>query len=269
MTSVTSPRALAVLALIAAATLLLPGPAAGPARTTRSRRRLDSTSRRTLVLAAGVLAAGVLLSLPPWMTLISTAGAALAARLAPARRRPADAAVLRDLAGTLDLLATCLDAGLPVGPSISAVLQALDRSVGAPTVSDRPPRVVRDRSSGGAGDRRADDAAGARAALAEVAALLALGADPDSAWRPAAAHPELAVLAAAGRRSAAGGVRLADAVREAAADLRGRCRDMAGRSAARAGVAMTAPLAVCFLPAFVCLGLAPVVIGLVSTLHIW
>jgi hypothetical protein len=32
---------------------------------------------------------------------------------------------------------------------------------------------------------------------------------------------------------------------------------------------MTAPLGLCFLPAFLCLGLAPVVVGLLSTLHLF
>ena len=36
-----------------------------------------------------------------------------------------------------------------------------------------------------------------------------------------------------------------------------------------AGVLMTAPLGVCFLPAFLCLGLAPVVLGLLGQLDIF
>jgi pilus assembly protein TadC len=62
---------------------------------------------------------------------------------------------------------------------------------------------------------------------------------------------------------------LADAAREAAAALRTSCRVAATARAARAGVAMTAPLAVCFLPAFLSLGLAPTVIGMVATIHLW
>ena len=32
---------------------------------------------------------------------------------------------------------------------------------------------------------------------------------------------------------------------------------------------MTAPLGLCFLPAFLCLGLAPVVVGLLASLHLF
>jgi hypothetical protein len=32
---------------------------------------------------------------------------------------------------------------------------------------------------------------------------------------------------------------------------------------------MTAPLTVCFLPAFLCLGLAPTIIGMVTSIHLW
>jgi pilus assembly protein TadC len=41
------------------------------------------------------------------------------------------------------------------------------------------------------------------------------------------------------------------------------------RAAGRAGVLMTAPLGICFLPAFLCLGLAPVVVGLLGQLEIF
>ena len=60
-----------------------------------------------------------------------------------------------------------------------------------------------------------------------------------------------------------------DAVREHGRQLREDARQDAARSAGRAGVAMTAPLGVCFLPAFLCLGLAPVVLGLLAQLSIF
>lgn len=252
----TAQQAIVAVVLVAAALWLWPEGGVVPRRR-RTRRRWDPAVRRMLVIGAGTVAAGVLLSVPWWAVLVLTVTAVAGARFAPTRRRPLDVAGMRDLAGTLDLVATCLDAGLPVGRSITAVLRALEASAGEAT---------------GASSQHASQHGGSpdpRVALAEVAALLALGTDAEGAWRPAAAIPELAELATAARRSAVGGVRLADAVRESAAELRSRCRAAGERSAARAGVAMTAPLAVCFLPAFVCLGLAPVVIGMVSTLHIW
>ncbi len=104
--------------------------------------------------------------------------------------------------------------------------------------------------------------------LESVAAMLSLGADADTAWRIVDLDDDLAPLGAAARRSAAGGTTLADAVREHAEQLRRDSRDEAARSAGRAGVLMTAPLGLCFLPAFLCLGLAPVVLGLLSRLTI-
>ncbi|GGM05345.1 hypothetical protein [Nakamurella endophytica] len=105
-------------------------------------------------------------------------------------------------------------------------------------------------------------------ALSAVGSLYALGASAAVAWTPADVDAELAGLAAAARRSAAGGTVLADAVREHAAELRRRMRQDAEQAAARGAIAMTGPLAVCFLPAFLCLGLAPVVVGLLGTLGI-
>jgi hypothetical protein len=110
---------------------------------------------------------------------------------------------------------------------------------------------------------------GPLAALDAVAAMLALGADPGTAWQIADLDDDLAPLAAAARRSAAGGGGLAQAVREHAAQLRQETAAASARAAGRAGVLMTAPLGLCFLPAFLCLGLAPVVVGLLGQLDIF
>ncbi len=249
----------AVPVLLAAALMVLPR--AGFSRSPRSgRRRLDARNRRALAVAIGITAVGVLLSVPIWLTLpVAAAGAAIA-RALPSRRAQPSEIEMRELASIFDLLAACLDAGLPAGMAITAVLQA-----GEPTSAHGV------EGAAGTRDLRRIDTAdrSALGALSEVSALLALGAEPQVAWRPAAEHPELVALAGAACRSALGGVRLADAARDSAAELRERCRRASERSAARAAVAMTAPLAVCFLPAFVCLGLAPVIIGLVSSMHIW
>lgn len=149
-----------------------------------------------------------------------------------------------------ELLASCLDAGMAVGPALRAVSDVL---------SDRGPPPGRS----GAGS------AGPLATLDAVAAMLSLGADPGTAWRVADLDEDLAPLAAAARRSAAGGGGLAQAVREHAAQLRQEIAAASVRSAGRAGVLMTAPLGVCFLPAFLCLGLAPVVVGLLGQLDIF
>ncbi|MDQ7808141.1 type II secretion system F family protein [Amycolatopsis sp. A133] len=143
------------------------------------------------------------------------------------------AAKLR-LAGTLDLLAACLRAGLPVPSALNAVAGT------AP--------------------------AAARTALSSTAGLLALGSPPDEAWSPVQAVPGLGELAAAAIRTARSGAAFATA----AGDLAGRFRDElateAEERAERAGVALALPVGLCFLPAFFCLGVLPVVIGLAGQL---
>lgn len=144
-----------------------------------------------------------------------------------------------------ELLAAALDSGLAMATALRAVSEVL-----------------------GAQGPSAGQQQSALAALDSVAAMLALGADTDTAWRAVDADADLVPLAAAARRSAVGGTTLADAVREHAAQLREQAREESVRSAGRAGVLMTAPLGVCFLPAFLCLGLAPVVLGLLGRLTI-
>jgi pilus assembly protein TadC len=164
-----------------------------------------------------------------------------------ARGSPRDRAARRIwLIGHDELLAACLESGLAPAAALRAVNEALAEL--------SPP------ARGGGADPTT--------VLESVAAMLSLGADADTAWRVADTDDDLAALAAAARRSAAGGTTLADAVREHASLLRDQSRQDAARSAGRAGVLMTAPLGVCFLPAFLCLGLAPVVLGLLGHLTI-
>ncbi|MFE3320966.1 type II secretion system F family protein [Nocardia sp. NPDC059195] len=140
-------------------------------------------------------------------------------------------------ASAFDLLAACLRAGLPMAAAARA---------SAPTA---PPVL--------------------RAALLRAADLLALGADPATAWERAAADAvgsigadEVESLARMARRSARSGASLAAAVGELAAQRREAVEDAAVARAERAGVLIGGPLGLCFLPAFVCLGIVPVVIGL-------
>ncbi|WP_410563764.1 type II secretion system F family protein [Amycolatopsis sp. cmx-4-61] len=152
------------------------------------------------------------------------------------RPRPAvvDIAAKLRLAGTLDLLAACLRAGLPVPSALEAVAGT------APAV--------------------------ARAALSSTAGLLAFGSRPDEAWAPVQAVPGLGELAAAAIRTSRSGAAFATA----AGDLAGRFRDElateAEERAERAGVALALPVGLCFLPAFFCLGVLPVVLGLAGRL---
>jgi hypothetical protein len=265
----TGPLALA-LALVAAA--LVAVPRAGLVTGAPVRRRWDPRMHRALLAGIGAAAAGTLLGLPWWCDLVAFGGAAGAARIAPRRRSGPSLPELREVAAVLDLVAVCLDAGLTITRAIGAALPAtgLGGVDGSGTVTGSG--VVAGSGTVAGSSRRGPGASAgpdALAALAEVVALLTLGADPVAAWRPAAGHEVLGALAAAAQRSALGGVRLADAARESAAEVRARCRRIGARSAGRASVAITAPLTMCFLPAFVCLGLAPVIVSLVAGLHLW
>ncbi len=232
------PLALALAA--GAVAMLLTGKL--DSRSERGARADRAARRRTVPVAVGGAAAAVLFGLPVWAAAISAGLAALTA-FAAARTRDRPKLLTdretRDLAGFLDLIAACLDGGC----SAEAAL-ATGAETGLLTGT-------------------------AAAALSQTRALLSLGTDVATAWQPVAGYAPLASLGAAATRSALGGVRLADAARETAAELRAAGRARAERRAARAGVAMTAPLVLCFLPAFVCLGLAPTIIGLISSLHLW
>ncbi|MFP5020897.1 type II secretion system F family protein [Pseudonocardia phyllosphaerae] len=159
---------------------------------------------------------------------LAGAGAAIALHRASAPRPRAAGA--GDLAAAWDLLATCLTAGLTVPDAVSAAARRLPGSAGH--------------------------------ALRRISGLLALGADPGQAWATASGDADLAGFARATGRSAGTGAALGRAARAEAARLRSELTDRAEEHAQRAAVRITAPLGLCFLPAFLVLGIVPVVIGL-------
>ncbi|MGW2253535.1 type II secretion system F family protein [Kitasatospora sp. NPDC001660] len=160
---------------------------------------------------------------------------ALARARSPADRRAEleEELLTRQLPLSAELLAACL--GSAASPSVAVM--AVGRSVGAPM----GPRLV------------------------AIGAELALGAPPELCWsRLGEQHPSLAPLARCMVRTSLGGS-------PAAGPLTGLAharRTAAGRAAharvRRAGVLATAPLGLCFLPAFVLIGVVPVVVGLTS-----
>lgn len=101
-------------------------------------------------------------------------------------------------------------------------------------------------------------------ALERAADLLALGADPVTAWANVGSPEDSRVeaLCRLARRSAVSGSALAQAVSELADQSRSDAADAARAAAERASVLIAGPLGVCYLPAFVCLGIVPVVVGL-------
>ena len=141
-----------------------------------------------------------------------------------------------ELAGTWELLAACLRAGMPVAVALRAVAEGL----GAP----------------------------AGPALRRTAQLLALGADSTQAWQPALECPATARLARSAQRSGRGGGALAASLTSLAAELRAGAQEQSEARAQRAGVFIAAPLGLCFLPAFIAIGVAPVLIGLAAGLMV-
>jgi pilus assembly protein TadC len=136
------------------------------------------------------------------------------------------------VASALDVFAACLASGMAVSTAAAAA---------APSAPHPLARVL---------DRAAD--------------LLALGADPTTAW----ANPGLPLddhgtaLLRLARRSAASGSALAHGVSELAESSRRAAASAADAKAQRASVLIAGPLGLCYLPAFVCLGIVPIVAGL-------
>lgn len=135
-------------------------------------------------------------------------------------------------ASSLDVLAACLRSGMAVPTAASA------------TAPSAPPSLA--------------------VALSRAADLLALGADPATAWTNATGSDDRTVdaLLRLARRSAASGAALAQGVAELADQSRHAAAASATASAERASVLIAGPLGLCYLPAFVCLGIVPVVAGL-------
>jgi len=153
----------------------------------------------------------------------------------PAARRAAleQERLTRQLPLTAELLAACL--GSCSSPAAAAA--AVAGSVGSP-MSER---------------------------LAGVAAELALGAPPEGCWeRLGADCPPLAPLARCLVRTTVSGAPPAAPLAGLAHAQRATASRAAHARVRRAGVLATAPLGICFLPAFILIGVVPVVMGLTT-----
>ncbi|WP_306188696.1 type II secretion system F family protein [Streptomyces sp. MK5] len=137
---------------------------------------------------------------------------------------------VRQLPLAADLVAACIAAG--AGPVIAA--QAVGEALGGPV---------------GEG-------------LARGAAEVRLGGAPADAWRQLASIPGAAALARLLERADESGLPAAGPAARLAADVRADRARTATARARRAAVLVTAPVGLCFLPAFVAVGVLPVVIGL-------
>ncbi|MCW2541594.1 MAG: type secretion system protein [Frankiales bacterium] len=214
------------------------------------RRRVRTTSiaqapgvppRRLRLAPVAGLASGVAcLALTGSAGVVLAPPAALIAYLLISRleaRRRQSPVDLRALARGLDLIAAALDVGLPVDAAIITTADCV----------------------GELGDAAAQSA---MEPLCRVGRLLRFGADPTAAWSQLAAQQDYGAVAAAGRRCAQSGAKLAGAMKSAAHELREVRASRARTQAERVGVWTLLPLGLCYLPAFVCLGVVPVVLGI-------
>ncbi|MFJ4524510.1 type II secretion system F family protein [Streptomyces sp. NPDC088810] len=140
------------------------------------------------------------------------------------------AGAARQLPLAADLLAACIAAG--AGPVIAA--QAVGEALGGPVGQ----------------------------ALARGSAEVRLGGEPAAAWRNLAALPGADVLARLLERADESGLPAAGPVTRLASDARAKWARTATARARRAAVLISAPVGLCFLPAFIAVGVLPVVIGL-------
>ncbi|WP_328670621.1 type II secretion system F family protein [Streptomyces sp. NBC_00328] len=215
------------------AALLLPEPAPSPPR-----HEVRNYGRRWLPVV-GVGCAG-------WVLIGGVVGVlvGLAAgfgvrwwlrRRNPAPREECDVGpAARQLPLAADLVGACIAAGA----SPVAAAQAVGEALGGPV-----------------GER-----------LARGAAEVRLGGEPVDAWRRLASLPGAQGLARLLERAGESGVPAAVPVGRLAAEARAEWARTATARARRAAVMVTAPVGLCFLPAFLAIGVLPVVIGLAGGL---
>lgn len=142
--------------------------------------------------------------------------------------------VAADLPQVCDLLACCLEAGLPLRRAVEVVAGACRGPV-------------------------AED-------LGRLIDLVRVGEPEAAAWRALAAQPVWQRLAVDLARSVESGSEVADAVRHHAELARQDTQQEQETRARAAGVRSVLPLTVCFLPAFFLIGVVPIVAGLVAGL---
>jgi pilus assembly protein TadC len=196
--------------------------------------------RRRLIDACAAAAAGLAVAavLGGLLGVVAGIGAGLGlrqvvARLEPAAVRWARAVRAAELPLALDLLAVCLRSGSPLVVALEIVGGALPGLLGAD--------------------------------LVRVAWMERLGASPGAAWSEHRDDPVLGPVVRLVRRSAASGSGLATAFERLAGDRRTAAVAAGQARAQRAAVYATAPLGLCFLPAFVLLTVVPLAASIATT----
>ncbi|MEU5510920.1 type II secretion system F family protein [Streptomyces fungicidicus] len=205
-------------------------------RTAAARRTLPHAARSWLPYAGVACAGWVLVGGLAGMAAGPVAAAGLRwwrlrrGAAAPPAGVPDPAVAARQLPLAADLLSACIAAG--AGPVLAA--QAVGETLGGPVGE----------------------------ALARGAAEVRLGGEPAAAWHRLASVPGAAALARLLERADVSGLPLAAPVGRLAAEARAEWTRAATARARRAAVMVSAPVGLCFLPAFITVGVVPVVIGL-------
>ena len=186
------------------------------------------------LLAALVAGAGAAAVLGGWVgalagPLVAVAAHRFLSRLEPAAVRRRRLRIAADLPLAVDLAVVCLEAGRPVGPTVSVVAAA----IGGPLGHE----------------------------LGRVGSRMQLGADPAAVWADTGRDPALGPLARAVVRALDTGAPLAGSLTRLADDLRAERRASVDETARRVAVRSAGPLGLCFLPAFVLVGIVPTIIG--------
>lgn len=210
---------------------LLPSQTAPRIRPFAAREAVRRWLPQVSVVAAGWVVVGGITGLV--LGLIGAAGLGRWRRRQQAAGAVSDAEArlaARQLPLAADLLAACIAAG--AGPVVAA--QAVGEALGGPVAEG----------------------------LARGAAEVRLGGEPATAWRRLASMPGAAALARLLERADVSGLPAAGPVARLAADTRAEWARAATARARRAAVMVTAPVGLCFLPAFITVGVLPIVIGL-------
>ncbi|HEU5353941.1 MAG TPA: type II secretion system F family protein [Actinocrinis sp.] len=105
------------------------------------------------------------------------------------------------------------------------------------------------------------------ARFAAAASALREGAEPEVAWRQLSIDGATAPVAAAALRASRTGAPASQTVAKAARDVWNGAEQAAQAQIRAVAVRATAPLALCFLPAFVLVGVVPTALGLLTELH--
>ncbi|QKV94073.1 type II secretion system F family protein [Streptomyces sp. NA02950] len=226
---------------------LLPGVEGGPPKRPRPWRRWRTAAGEGAALARtaslGALLAGPVVVEGPAGWVLGFAAAYGVRRWQRRRQalggpsgrdRRIEAAAARQIPLAADLLTACLAAG--AGPRRAA--EAVGASLGGPV-----------------GER-----------LARTAAELRLGGEPADVWGRMGALSGARGLARALERAGTTGAPAVEPVSRVAAECRAQQTREAVKRADRTAVRATAPLTVCFLPAYLLVGLAPVMVGLAGGL---